>query len=358
MSRVEPWAVEQGGRRSMATGEFSANGSTSEVEPPWFSHIEERNRGTAGTNAATWYDALDAVLAANLDDPPDHVGTFIHGYSGSNLPASFSSSSVAGAQSRGVGAMLNVKRPWSGLANGDYDDDIEAFFESWPVGVFGSVTMNHEPENDNPSGASNPSDPAYVSWANTNAPIWKDGLNRFIDVAAPIIRARGLDVKVGGCLMDFSWDNTRWQWWDWWEDVTPGNINEVAFQVDAYWRANNDGTLRDFRPRMETLLDVCRSANIPHFELWETNVSRANAYGSGATIVASVSAMTAWWQDYAAYLHQQPEVRMVCEYHLPTGFASQNSWLPGSSGANNSGGTLEAFANICVNGNRRGVSGG
>lgn len=339
---------------------------------PWYGNIEE-NRDRLGTNPSTtfgWWQQMNTVLRNQVTSPPPNVSTFMHGYSNSSLPATFDSSAVANADNQGIGAMLNVKRPWAGLASGAYNADIIGFFNSWPVGTFGSVTINHEPENDAPlpsTEAQAPSNPNWVAWANANAQIWKDGVNQFISVAAPVIRARGLNVTVGGCLMDFSWDTQRYTWWNWWDELDPANLDVAAFQIDAYWHANSNGTMRDFRPRMSQLLSEARSVGIQHFELFETNFSRAASYG-GAPIVATAATQAQAWRDFAAYLNATPEVRMVSEFHLgPTattsgGFASQDAWLAGSDatsgGANNLGGALDAYADIALAGNRTGVTGG
>lgn len=369
--------------RSLGNGVMKRirDGSTSEVSvpppppppatAPWYGNVEEkRDRlGTAPANVTEWWQQMNTVLRSQVASPPPNVSTFMHGYSGSALPATFQVSSVKNADTIGIGAMLNVKRPWAGLAAGAYNADIVGFFNSWPVGTFGSVTINHEPENDGPSPAS-PSNSAWVTWANANGPIWRDGVNQFIDLAAPIIRARGLDVKVGGCLMDFSWDpNTpqRFTWFNWWDETTPANRDVVSFMVDAYWHANSNGTMRDHTPRMTQVLSEARSVGITSLDLFETNFSRAAAYG-GSPIVASAATQAAAWQRFATYLNGIPEIRMVSEFHLgpsgttPGGFASQDAWLAGSDsvngGANNLGGALDAYADIALAGNRTGVTGG
>lgn len=314
---------------------------------PYFSHIDERNRGTG-----VGYLPFDTILRTAIGGS-GRVGTFIHGYSGSSLPANFEASSVATANDLGIGAMLNVKRPWTALAAGTYDAAIATFFNSWPVGTPGSVTINHEPENDTENGGpgvNNPATPGWIAWATTNGQIWKDGINRFIDVAAPIIRSRGLNVKVGGCLMAFSWDTTSWSYWNWWDEITPANINEVSFQTDIYARHNADGTSRSLTSRRATLLAEARSVGIGSYEEYETNIDRRKAFSTGATITGTEATCTAWWNANATELTSIPEARMICAYHTPGGPASDQAWFMGTNGAGNTGGEIAAYANICANG--------
>ena len=311
---------------------------TPNVHKPWFGAFDNRVRPEG-----VGYDAFDQILADSVGIQRP-VSTFIHGYSGSNLPTSFASSSVASAQSLGIGAMLNTKRPWAELANGNYDADIAALFNSWPASVFGSVTINHEPENDGPSPAA-PSNPTYVSWAQANGPIWSAGVNRFIDIAAPIIRSRGLDVKVGGCLMDFSWDTTRWQYWKWWETINPANLDVIEFQIDAYTRTVNGNPPYgyDLMPRIDETLDVARSVGIQFYSLYETALDRRLRNG-GQTIVGTDDTLATWWPIYASELSARPEVRMVGYFHTPLGPASEECDLQGVA--------IPVFANICLSGRR------
>ena len=305
---------------------------------PWFGAFDNRARPEG-----TGYDAFDQIMADSVGVSRP-VSTFMHGYSGSNLPISFASSAVSSAQSLGIGAMLNTKRPWPELANGDYDADIASLFNSWPTNVFGSVTINHEPENDGPSPA-DPSNPNYLSWAQTNGPLWSAGVNRFINVAAPIIRGRGLDVKVGGCLMGFSWDTTRWQYWNWWDSINPANLDAIEFQIDEYAKTVNGNPPYgyDLMPRIDVMLNVARSVGIQHFSLFETAVDRRLRNG-GETIVGDDSTLAAWWPTYASQLSARPEVRMVGYFHTPTGPASAQGYLEGPA--------VSVYANICLNGRR------
>lgn len=319
---------------------------------PWFGHIDNRDRG--GPSSGTGFTAFDGHLAQSrsVSGP---VGMFEHGYSGTSYPSSFNGSSVSGAPGRGIGAMLNVKiADWQGIADGDYDSQMVGLFNTWPVDTPGTVTLNHEPENDGPSPA-NPSNSSYVTWANANAPAWSTGIGRWINVVAPIIRSRGLNVKVGACLMDFSWDTTRWQFWQWWNDpLVQANLDVVDFGIDAYVKMDNVGGLpvgHDLMPRINETVAVMRAAGIESYSLYETAVDRrwrnnGDAYVSDPATNDTVNqtAMTAWWDNYAARLSEIPEMRMVCYFHLPTGPASAQAWMTGS--------TIGKYADICLNGRR------
>lgn len=311
---------------------------------PWYGHIDER----VGLANFTGFEGL--LKGAMASPPSGPVGTFMHGYSGSSTPSSFQTSAVKDAPSLGVGAMLNIKNngDWGGAMNGAYDSQWANVFETWPVGTFGEVTWEHEPENnmDASLGGQSPSNPNWVSWANTNAPKWRAGLVRFISVAAPIIRRRGLDVKVGGCLMDFSWDTTRWQWWQWWDQVAPADIGQVAFQADVYAKTDNPTSgpkVHDLMPRVNTMLAEARSVGIGSMSFWETALDRRLRNG-GNTLVGTEASTTAGWDAYYKGLQTIPEMRMICYYHTPGGPASDQAFLTGAS--------ITKYADICMQGRR------
>ena len=291
---------------------------------PLYGHYDYRARpGGQG------WDAYEAELraAAGVSTP---VSQILHGYSGSSHPSTFAASSVSAAQSKGVAAMLNTKiTDWTAVAGGTHDALITGFFNSWPVAVPGWVTLNHEPENDG---------------KNSEAAVWCAGIRRYIDLAAPIIRSRGLQVKVGGCLMDFSWDSTRWQQWKWWEGITPANLGQTTFGIDAYWKHNNvSGVVpKDPKPRINELVAVMRGAGISDFSLWETAIDRRQ-YSTG-TVVGTQQSCADWWTAYADHLATIPEVSAVAYFHTPGGPASDQAWLDGPATA--------AFAQLCMTGRR------
>lgn len=309
---------------------------------PWFGHVDNRDRGAP--HAGAGFAPFDAYLKDALTSPPaGAVGQFIHGYSGNSHPSTFASSAVSTAPALGVGAMLNTKLDWNGLANGTYDSLIAGFFNTWPVDTWGEVTVNHEPENE--VKPASPTNSDWVAWANVNAPIWKTGINRYIDIAAPIIRSRGLNVKVGGVLMDFSWDTTRWQWWNWWDTITPANLGQVVFGADAYVKTVNGSPPvgYDLMPRINTMLAEARSVGITSFSLWETAVDRRER-NNGNVLVGTEASTTAWWDNYYQRLQEIPEMRMVCYYHTPGGPASDQAYLTGTS--------IAKYADICMQGRR------
>jgi len=328
-------------------------GFTIDPDPPdtqysfWISHYDTQLRSGAPANSNPAFDAFEWSMKDRMSNPPTGpIGSFIRGYSGTNFPSTFQASSVSSAPSRGVGAMLNVKRPdWGALASGAYDGTIQSFFNSWPVETFGSFTINHEPENDGPSPAT-PSNHDYVAWASVNGPLWCQGIARTIAVAAPIIRSRGLDVKLGGCLMDFSWDTTRWQYWDWWNYVDPQYFDVVEFQIDAYTKTVDSDPPRHYNllPRLVECMNHGRSVGIEHFSLFETANDRRLRNG-GDTIVGNDESVAVFWEEYFSALQQQiPETRMVAYFSIPTGPASAQAGIMGRG--------LEVFAEGCLNGLR------
>lgn len=322
-------------------------GSQPDPDPlPWYGIIDNRF-----TEAQT-----DQRLADSIGVTGQRVGTFARGYSGSNLPTTFASTSVAHAAtiaastpSGTYGAMLNVKRPdWGALAAGSYDGAIASLMNSWPTNIYGEVTINHEPENDGPAPA-NRTNPTYVTWAEANGPIFCQGVRRFIDVAAPIIRARGLDLKVGTTLMDFSWDNIggtkRWVDWAWWEGINPANINEVSFGIDAYVKTVNGTPPYGYNllPRIVETLQHARDVGITSYSLYETAVDRRER-NNGDVLVGNDASIAAWIPTYVAGLNALPEIRMVCHFHTPGGPASDQAYLEGPG--------LAAWANACMSGRR------
>lgn len=325
---------------------LSATGDGPSPSGTWWSHYDQQARAGQPPDSNPNFDAFEWAMKDRMANPPtEPIGTFIRGYSGSNFPSTFQASSVSSAPSRGVGAMLNVKRPdWQGLANGDYDSTITSFFNSWPVGTFGSFTINHEPENDGPTPA-NPANPTYVSWASVNGPIWSQGIARTIAVAAPIIRNRGLDVKLGGCLMDFSWDTTRWQYWDWWNYVDPQYLDVVEFQLDAYAKTTNGNPPvgYDLIPRIMECYQHGLDAGINHLSLFETAVDRRERHG-GDNMVGTDESVATWWESYGPAIEAIPGARMIGYFSIPTGPASGQAGIMGRG--------LDVFASICLNGRR------
>lgn len=325
--------------------------SPPEEFPFWIGHHDRQTFRNPPYPAT--FEGFEAALANAVGGYSGPMTSFVRGYSGSNFPSTFGASSVASAAtiaastpSGTFGAMLNVKRSdWAGLASGAYDSTIISFFNSWPTNVYGSFTINHEPENDGPSPAT-PSNSAYVSWASVNGPIWSQGIARTIAVAAPIIRARGLDVKIGGCLMDFSWDTTRWQYWDWWNYVDPQYFDVTEFQLDAYTKtvAGSPPQAHDPMPRLAQSTSHARAVGIQHFSLFETANDRRLRNG-GDTIVGNDESVAVFWENYFPALKAQiPETRMVCYFSTPSGPASAQAGIAGRG--------LEVFGNACLNARR------
>ena len=325
---------------------------------------------TVGQNTKPWYGLwhgdVDPSVGVNVKDQEmatsiggtTPIATFRRGYSGNSHPNTFAGSSVssattyAAAQPSGrFGAMLNTKfGDWAALAAGTYDAQIAGFYNSWPTNIYGVVTVNHEPENDGPAPA-NRTNSTYVTWAEANGPVFCAGVRRYIDVAAPIIRSRGLDVKVGGCLMDFSWDviggTQRYIDWKWWEGITPANLGQVDFGIDAYSKTTNTGGVPVGYPlddRLDEILVHMRAAGIDSFSLYETANDRRLRNG-GDTLVGTDESVAAWIPGFVDYIETQiPEARMICWFHTPTGPASAQAYLAGPA--------TPAWANVCMNGRR------
>lgn len=307
-----------------------------------------------GTSVAST-DEMDGQMAASVGvERP--VSTFRRGYSGSGHPATFAASTVADAltyaaatSSGRFGAMLNTKfTDWPGLASGAYDSVIAGFYNSWPENIYGVVTINHEPENDGPTPA-NRTNPTYVAWAEANGPVYCTGVRRYIDVAAPIIRARGLDLKVGGCLMDFSWDviegTQRVVDWRWWNGLAAANINQVDFGIDAYVKTVNGTPPVGYTlvPRLNECLAAARGAGIKSFSLYETALDRRERF-NGNNLVGNDATLADWIPGYATFLESVPEVRLVCWFHTPGGPASDQAYLAGPA--------IPAWATVCMEGKR------
>ena len=151
---------------------------------------------------------VDTEMAA-LVGRPRTVNGFRRGYTSGGHPVSFADSPVRWAESTwGHAAMLNTKN------HGDYDtalaggfDDLWAgYWRSVPVGVRLWQTWQHEPENDR----------------GIDADKWCRAVGRYVNVAAPIIRERGLDAGVGGLLMGYTKPAEVRSRWAWWEHVDPG----------------------------------------------------------------------------------------------------------------------------------------
>ncbi len=316
-----------------------------------FSHVDSNarpGRPAWQANPARHVD-FDNILAARagVSGP---IGAFIRGYSGFTWPATFAATTVSAAPTLGIGAVLNVKTPswqdWESLANGGWDSHIRTFFESWPVETFGSLTINHEPENDYEAVRPfNLRNPAYVAWAQVWGPIWSRSIARVIQVAAPIIRARGLDVKIGGCLMEYSWNSyvsPRWKLWDWWNYVDPQYHDVTEFQIDIYATfAGSPPVGGDLIPRMERCMKSARTAGVYWWSILETAISRTETNG-GDTPLGTYEDQAVWWEDFGPRVAAIPGGRTVAYFSVPDS--------PKGSDLQDRG--LDVLADLCLTGRR------
>lgn len=321
--------------------------------PPAFSFTDRNARpgipaSTANPEGHTGYDQILAD-AAGVSTP---VGTFMRGYSGFTFPKTFQETTVRWADDLGIGAVLNTKIPtvdgWRGLANGSWDEHIATFFNSWPQHVFGSFTINHEPENDGGDAYKphRPQNPKWVEWANVWGPIWCRGIERVIRVAAPIIRARGLNVGIGGNLMEYSWNSyvaPRWMLWNWWDYVHPDFYDVAEFQINIY--ANFVNTMppvgADLIPRLLTTLAAPRSAGLHRWSILESAISRSEHNGGG-TLLGTYEGQAEWLEDFIPRVSAIPGGRTYTYFSTPG--APVASDLQGRA--------LEVYANACLNGTR------
>lgn len=207
-------------------------------------------------------------------------------YSGTNHPLTFATSKVANAANWHHTAMLNTKlTDWAGLANGAYDALINGFWSSWPVGIRGWVTCNHEPENDG-------GDPA----------VWVAGIRRYVALAAARIRARGLDVAVGGVLMSYSWDSERWRDYDWWTGLPAIDRPQTFFGLDHYGRCLPGPPVvgEDMITPLREIIDSVRPSGIQRFALFECGLDRRRKGQS--TIIGSNQTIADWLPGFDAGL--------------------------------------------------------
>lgn len=333
--------------------------------PIYWSHNDRVARpeyGIPGGFDPNGFTMFDDVLKDVINyTGPGYIGTHVRGYSGFTWPATFQETSVADAPSKGLPAMLNVKTPtvhdWKDVVAGLWDDHIQTFFESWPSGTPGTFTLNHEPENDvgndlpsqNPYRPYNNRNPVYSAWAQEWGPIWCRSIARVIKVAAPIIRARGLDVTIGGCLMEYSWNSYtlgRWHAWRWWDYVDPADFDVAEFQIDIYGNSVNgeDGVYyEDLIPRFQTAYKAAQAAGIHQWSIYEMAVTKVEKNGGGNVLPdPNDSIRAAWWTDFADRIAEIPGGRFINYFAVPD--APVEAWIRDDS--------LVAFANICLNNGR------
>lgn len=319
--------------------------------PVGFTHVDSNARpGRPAWQAnPIRHTSFDDILAASVG-VPGPIGCCMRGYSGFTWPATFGETTVSAAPSLGVGAVLNVKTPtwqeWADVANGDWDDHIRTFFESWPVGTFGSLTINHEPENDNEAVRPfNLRNPAYVEWAMVWGPIWSQSIARIIHVAAPIIRSRGLDVKIGGCLMEYSWHKytgPRWPFWNWWDYVDPQDHDVTEFQIDIYASFRGSPPVGDdLIPRFLNCVKPARAAGIYWWSILETAISRTETDG-GDTVLGTYEDQAVWWENFGPRVSVIPGGRTVAYFSVPDA----------PKGADLQERGLEVLADLCLTGRR------
>lgn len=274
-------------------------------------------------------DATEAAMRAAIGFTGGVLNGHQRAYSGASHPATFGVSKVANAASWNSAAMLNTKiTDWAGLANGAYDTLITGFYNSWPVGMRGWVTCNHEPENDG-------GDPA----------VWVTGIRRYIAVAAARIRARGLNVAVGGVLMSYSWDTERWRDYDWWTNLPTIDRPQVFFGLDHYGRClpTTPVTGEDLITPLQAIIAPVRAAGISRFALFETGLDRRRKGSS--TIIGTNQTIADWLPGFDAGCRGIPGLEVVSMFYSgQVGPAAQYAQINGVA--------LPVWATIVKNGRR------
>ena len=259
---------------------------------------------------------VDTEMAA-LVGRPRTVNGFRRGYTSGGHPVSFADSPVRWAESTwGHAAMLNTKN------HGDYDtalaggfDDLWAgYWRSVPVGVRLWQTWQHEPENDR----------------GIDADKWCRAVGRYVNVAAPIIRERGLDAGVGGLLMGYTKPAEVQSRWAWWEHVDPENLPQTVFMVDQYAKHLTPDKGEDLAAMLEERFDIGRAAGITRFVVGETAISLEKR-NAGGQLIGSPESQAAWLRWQVPKWRQIDGLEAVCYFHTQRGPASKNARLSGPS---------------------------
>lgn len=310
------------------------------------------------------FTQMNDLLKSVIGYSGDYVISSLRGYSGFAWPETFQDTTVALADTMGLGAVLNVKTPhwteWRDVALGKWDDHIARFFNTWPPHVWGSFTCAHEPENDVTANEVpgvrpyNTMNPIYTEWAKIWGRWWSLAQAQIIKVAAPIIRSRNLDVKIGGCLMEYSWDKYagyRKHYWRWWDYVHPDFHDVTEFQIDNYgdFRSNNDEDADEplyvpdmFDQFMNTYMDAW-VVGIHSWSILETAVSRRVKYTGGLEEAT-------WQQQNDVVMDYLTKLQNIGGGRTVTYFA--NTDAPPTAELRGPG--LVNFANLALNGNHSG----
>jgi hypothetical protein len=258
-------------------------------------------------------DGMESAMKTSISFSGQLNG-FQRGYSGNAHPDLFANSAIAQATSWNNAGMLNTKLDWATLAGGGYDSLITGFYNSWPAAVRGWVTINHEPEND----------------GNTDSASYIAGVARYVSVAASRIRARGLAVGVGGCLMGFSWapGSTAWQTWKWWEAIAAVDRPQTVFMLDQYAKTLPGPPIvgEDIASGLPAIFQPARDSGITRFALLETALDRRRKNHSDQ-IIGTDQTIADWLPGFATALAAIPGLEAVCHFHSATGPASQYAQL-------------------------------
>lgn len=290
-------------------------------DPGMFLGTWDGARGQAGVETAM-------VNAVGWSRPPA-LNTFARGYSGSTMPGShpttFAGTSVANAASTwNARAMLNMKLPdIATLDAGGYDSLIEDFWASWPVEVTGWVFINHEFGNDDRA---------------SEAAIYRSSTARYVHVAAPVIRSRGLNAGVGGLNMQFDWaaqTGPRWPTYAWWRNLDPGDGDVAVFGLDIYAKhLTNPVRGEDIVNGTEGLLAIWDTVQaespIRRIIIGETALDKRRRNFS-EQIIGDDDTIAAWIPGYVDQLDAVPGLEAVCYFHAPSGPASQYAQLQGAA---------------------------
>lgn len=274
-------------------------------------------------------DATEAAMRASIGFTGGSLNGHQRAYSGASHPLTFAASKVANAANWNNAAVLNTKFPdWEALANGAYDGVISGFYNSWPIGIRGWVTCNHEPEND--------AGDAFT---------WITGIRRYIKVAAARIRARGLNVAVGGVLMSYSWDSERWQDYQWWIDLPVIDRPQTFFGLDHYGRClpTTPVTGEDLITPLKAIIAPVRTEGINRFALFETGLDRRRKGAS--TIIGTDQTIANWLPGFESGLRSIPGMEVVSMFYSgQVGPAAQYAQINGPA--------IPAWASIVSRGQR------
>lgn len=196
------------------------------------------------------------------------------------------------------------------LLAGGLDSQITSWFNSIPSNVTIYITPYHEPENDGRDAAQ-----------------WRASVRYYINLVAPLFRARGMKGGVGGLLMGVTFAKAELPDWAWWRSgINAENLPQVVGMVDAYNKFLTPTEPESIAAMVTPMFNEMRGYGITRFAIGETAISLEKR-NSGGLIIGDAAGQELWVTREVPLLRLIPGLEVALYFHTETGPASSNAKL-------------------------------